>query len=100
MLRYIILLVVLFTGCDAFQPSNNRFQASENGVILDTKTNLEWIVGANEGTKWNEGYAWVKGLGNKFGGGWRLPTVEELRGLYESHKGDFGRGNLLGTAPC
>jgi len=61
----------------------NRFIQDEKGIIRDTKTNLEWQVGPDRDTTWGNAKAWVDSLGN----GWRLPTVEELHGLYEEGKG-------------
>jgi len=61
----------------------NRFSKDERSIIFDTKTNLEWLVGPDKDTTWDESKAWVKSLG----GGWRLPTVKELQGLYEEGKG-------------
>jgi len=60
-----------------------RFQIDEKGIIRDATTNLEWCVGPDKDTTWAEAKAWVDGLGE----GWRLPTVEELQGLYEEDKG-------------
>ena len=71
-----------------------RYRVSESGVIRDTKTGLEWLVGPDKDTTWYEAEKWVKRLngGGLFhkkiaGGGWRLPTKEELRGIYEKDKG-------------
>jgi hypothetical protein len=63
-----------------------RFQVSSSGVISDSETGLEWYVGPDKDTTWDEADAWVKGL-TVDGGGWRLPSVEELKGLYQQGKG-------------
>ena len=67
-----------------------RFKKSRNGVIWDTQTNLEWYVGPDQDTTWHEADTWVKCL-TVAGGGWRLPSVDELRGL---HQCGTGRGLL------
>jgi hypothetical protein len=66
--------------------SDGRYQKYSSGVILDRNTNLEWYVGPDQDTTWYEAKAWVDGL-TVDGGGWRLPKVEELNGLYQKGKG-------------
>jgi len=57
----------------------DRFIKQEN-IITDNVTNLQWIVGADVDTDWNEAKAWVDSLG----GDWRLPSMNELADLYYS----------------
>ena len=57
-----------------------RFTKAENGVITDHVTGLDWYVG-QENT-WHQAKAWVEGL-SVAGGGWRLPSVAELKALYQ-----------------
>jgi hypothetical protein len=57
-----------------------RFTKAANGVITDSATGLDWYVG-KENT-WHEAKAWVEGL-TVAGGGWRLPTVAELKAIYQ-----------------
>jgi len=52
-----------------------------NTVILDRTTGLEWYVGSDEDTTWQEANDWVKNL-KVGGGGWRLPTESELESIY------------------
>jgi hypothetical protein len=70
--------------------SDGRYKKSRVGVILDTKTNLEWFVGLDEDTTWGAAKSWTDSL-TVDGGGWRMPTIEELRGLYQKGK---GKGNM------
>jgi len=58
-----------------------RFETRDNGVVLDTKYGLEWFVGPDKDTTWDEAKSWVESLGVD-GGGWRMPTKDELAGLY------------------
>jgi hypothetical protein len=51
-----------------------------NGIIYDPKTKLEWYVGPNQDTNWNEAKRWVKNL-TIAGGGWRMPSRSELKSL-------------------
>jgi PEP-CTERM motif len=53
-----------------------------NGVILDTTTNLEWQQNAPVSfIGWNAAVNYANNL-PLAGGGWRLPSLLELRGLY------------------
>jgi hypothetical protein len=58
-----------------------RFTVRDNGVIVDTKHDLEWFVGPDKDTTWDEAKSWVESLSVQ-GGGWRMPTKDELAGLY------------------
>jgi hypothetical protein len=67
------------------EPVTIRFMDSKKGIVLDTKTNLMWAAKDNG--------AYINLLGmmsyieNYRGGGytdWRMPTQDELAGLYDS----------------
>jgi hypothetical protein len=62
--------------------SQPRFTKASNGVITDHLTGLDWYVGPKGDNNWHETKAWVEGL-TVAGGGWRLPTVPELKGIYQ-----------------
>jgi uncharacterized caspase-like protein len=62
---------------------------TDAGIITDPGTGLQWYVGPDKDTTWDQASSWVKGL--PVGGGWRMPTRAELRGLY--HKG-MGSRNM------
>jgi Protein of unknown function (DUF1566) len=64
---------------------DGRYVAYENRVVCDCFSGLEWLPGPDRDMSWEEGYNWAKGLSTG-GGGWRLPTLEELRGLYKKNK--------------
>ena len=63
-------------------PVQPRFTKASNGVITDHLTGLDWYVGPNADNNWYEAKAWVEGL-TVAGGGWRMPTVPELKGIYQ-----------------
>ncbi|MBK7000389.1 MAG: caspase family protein [Rhodoferax sp.] len=69
----------------------DRFQ--ESGVVItDTQTGLQWTKADNgSGINWNEAKSYCA---NK-GGGWRLPSVNELQGIY-----DRSQSNPCGTSTC
>jgi hypothetical protein len=66
---------------------DGRFIAYSDGTVLDTKTKLMWAVKDN-GSKinWSDAKSYCE---NYRGGGytdWRMPTQDELAGLYDSSK--------------
>jgi len=65
-------------------------------VVRDRKTGLEWIAGPDRDMNWNEAKSWVESL-NIDGGGWRMPTIAELRTLYKKGAGKRKMTPLLKT---
>ncbi len=72
------------------------YVAYANGIVKDTKTDLEWKVGPDKNTNWDEARSWVQSL-NLDGGGWRMPTIGELEGLYKKSAGKRNMTSLLKT---
>jgi len=72
------------------------YVAYANGIVRDTKTGLQWKVGPDKSTNWNEARSWVQSL-NLDGGGWRMPTMDELRTLYKKGAGSRNMTPLLRT---
>ncbi|MBW2172182.1 MAG: DUF1566 domain-containing protein [Deltaproteobacteria bacterium] len=73
-----------------------RFTARDHGVVLDTKHGLEWFVGPDKDTTWNEAKFWVESL-SVDGGGWRMPARDELSSLYTEGAGSQNMSPLLKT---
>ena len=76
-------LIILFgyrIGFAAEEPEIYGQFEKVGPIIRDTVTGLEWQVGPDEETTWNEAKAWVDGLG----GDWRMPTRTELQDLWDS----------------
>jgi len=73
------------------------FVVGDKGFVLDTKTGLQWIAGPDRGTSWLEAKRWVKSL-TIDGGGWRMPTSNELKTLYKKGEGERNITPLLKTA--
>jgi hypothetical protein len=72
------------------------YVAYDNGIVRDTVTGLEWVSGPDRDMDWNEAKSWVESL-NVGGGGWRLPTMDELKGLYKNRSGKRNMPSLLKT---
>jgi serine/threonine protein kinase len=63
-------------------PGTARFTKAANGVITDGATGLEWYVGPDRDTTWKQAKSWAENL-HAAGGGWRLPTLDELKALHQ-----------------
>jgi hypothetical protein len=71
---------------------DNPFIAYTDSVIKDTRTGLEWYYRNDEqgrGVTDDTAREWVRKLAVG-DGGWRLPTLKELHGLYKT--GSFNKG--------
>ena len=80
-----------------YKSSDGRYRKSKENVIFDTRTNLEWYVSPNKIPNWSgkfsikgkdgwdRAYIWAQGL-SVDGGGWRLPSLKELKGICERGK--------------
>ncbi len=81
---------------ESFEIWNKRFVTQKNGIVTDTKTGLEWFVGPDKDTTWDEARMWVESLAVD-GGGWRMPTREEMKSLYRKGAGTGNMTPLLKT---
>ena len=72
------------------------YVAYANGIIKDINTGLEWKVGPDRDTNWNEARSWVQSL-TLDGGGWRMPSLRELAVLYKKEAGFRNMTPLLKT---
>lgn len=77
---------------------DGRFIAYDNGTVLDTRTNLMWAAKDNgEMLMWADAKFYCE---NYRGGGytdWRMPTLDELAGLYDNTKTYRSDCGLFGT---
>jgi hypothetical protein len=88
---------------------DGRFIAYDNGTVLDTRMNLMWAAKDNgSDINWANAKSYCE---NYRGGGytdWRMPTQDELAGLYESSKSykatqlnyDVRLTNLIQLSAC
>lgn len=76
------------------------FKISNDGVITDSRTGLEWAPDPGREMNWDQANQYAQSL-TLAGGGWRLPTRAELRGLYdESYEGDCNIDPLFSLTGC
>jgi hypothetical protein len=72
-------------GANSTPPSAEgqaRYSVTACQSIKDARTGLEWFVGPDRNMTWYEAQQWTTGLGI-CGGGWRMPSIEEIRGLFD-----------------
>ena len=67
-----------------------------NGIVKNTNTGLEWKAGPDKNTSWKKARSWVRSL-NLDGGGWRMPTKDEIKSLYRSGAGTCNMTPLFKT---
>ncbi len=75
---------------------NDSFVAYDNGMVYDSETGLEWYVGPDEDTTWEEAKKWVDNLSVN-GERCRMPTIKELKSLYKKGVGSRNMPPLLKT---
>jgi hypothetical protein len=75
---------------------DGRYIASANGIVIDTSTSLEWVAGPDRDMTWDEARSWIESLTTD-GGGWRMPSIAELKGLYRENAGHRNMTPLLKT---
>ena len=81
----------------AYNALDRRFVADDQGVVTDRETGLEWFVGPDRDTTWDEAVSWVKNL-SVDSGGWRMPTREEIKCLYKDGAGTYNMSPLFETS--
>lgn len=94
-----LFCLILMYSCASVEEiaRDDRFIAYSNGVVKDTKTGLEWVAGPDKTTTCYMAKLWVESLSID-GGEWRMPTVKELKTLYQKGKGERNMTQLLKTA--
>jgi hypothetical protein len=75
---------------------DDTYIAYATGVVYDKNTGLEWYAGPDWDTNWYEAKRWVESL-EIAGGGWRMPTIKELKSLYQEGLGLRNMTTLLET---
>jgi hypothetical protein len=84
------LILVVAWGCaqgrslkgQQVEGKGHALGPAADGVITDHNTGLQWYVGPHGDNNWHQAKAWAEGL-TVAGGGWRLPTIQELKTLYQ-----------------
>ena len=71
--------------------SDGRYIDDEDGTVTDTKTGLMWTkkdsyADLGKCLDWNKSRSYVSSLTTGGYNDWRMPTVEELKSIYEKSK--------------
>ena len=88
-----VLLMLALVVCTGFafageMARDNRFIAYDNGTVLDTWTDLMWAVRDNGShVNWREAKSYCDNYRRGGYTDWRMPTQDELAGLYDTSKG-------------
>ena len=82
----IVILIVLSFTCIAYAGQD---------VIDDPAAGLQWMKAPDQDTTWDQAENYAKYL-TAGGGGWRLPTVAELKSLY-NRVSSFGGAAAFGV---
>jgi len=106
-LQTIFFLTVIFSFSQIYADSS-RFINNQNGTVTDTRSGLMWQSGDSYhelkvGLSWYDAVEYVDGKNlSKFGGfsDWRMPTMDELRGIWDSQRPLKSKdGELIGLPP-
>ena len=75
--------VILFSKTARLKAKATQLKSLESTVYYDKKMGLEWLAGPDKSTNWYDAKKWVLALHDFAGGGWRMPTMEELKTLWQ-----------------
>lgn len=77
----IIFVILLIGSIPAFADSiSERFSVSPDGIILDSETQLQWMVGPDIDFSWYDARIWI----DELEGDWRMPSKWELLDLFNA----------------
>jgi hypothetical protein len=85
----LLLVLVVYAGFTfaAEKARDGRFIAYDNGTVLDTRTNLMWAAHDNgSDIIWAPAKSYCENYRGGGYTGWRMPTQDELAGLYDAAK--------------
>jgi len=87
----IFAVMAVLLGCFVFGicAAADRFVKNNDGTVTDTQASLMWADKVlNSSRTWDEAKSYCEGYSGGGKSGWRMPTIDELRQLYNS--GAFG----------
>ena len=82
----LITLVFIINQVQAQEKEAPSLKDLESAIYYDQNTGLEWLAGPDKPTNWFDAKKWVESLADLAGGGWRMPTMEELKTLYQKRE--------------
>lgn len=75
---------------------DRHFISLASGVVRDTQTGLEWYMGPDRDTSYRWAVSWARRL-DADGGGWKLPSKDEIETIFERGKGARNMSRLFKT---
>ena len=81
-----IVLVLIINNAQAQEKEATSLKVLENAIYYAENTGLEWLAGPDKATNWYDAKKWVDSLTAAAGGGWRMPTMEELKTIYQKRQ--------------
>ena len=76
-----ICIILLIGSIPAFADSiTERFSVSADGIILDSETRLQWMIGPDIDFSWYDAQSWI----DELEGNWRMPSKYELLDLFNA----------------
>ena len=86
-LRKILVMAIIAFIASACASQDRFIVHHTNGTVLDTKTNLMWAAKDNgSDVNWTDAKSYCENYAAGNFKDWRLPTSEELAGLYEAQQ--------------
>ena len=77
----IICIILLIGSIPALAGSiSERFSVSPDGIIIDSETGLQWMVGPDMDFSWFQAREWI----DELDGDWRMPSKYELLDLFDA----------------
>jgi hypothetical protein len=91
-----LLLVALLACADEkLSPGGERYQQAATGIVREISTGLEWLAHDNGSeANWHAAERFCRGVWRAGRSEWRLPTIDELAGLYDP-EANVGCGDAI-----
>ena len=82
-----LLLAAPFPRADeGSPPGDQRYQQVAPDIVREVPTGLEWLARDNDSeVDWHTAERFCRGVSRAGQSGWRLPTIDELAGLYDAN---------------
>ncbi|MCD4846568.1 MAG: hypothetical protein K8R76_00080 [Candidatus Aegiribacteria sp.] len=83
-MNFSVIMICVVSLIGSFPASadrvSERFSVSPEGIIIDSETRLQWMVGPDMDFTWFDARSWI----NELEGNWRMPSKYELLDLFNA----------------
>jgi hypothetical protein len=99
--RLMVIVVVCAMACaPAIDEPKSRFAPQAPGTVVDVETGLVWTSeNSSRDLPWPEANTYCRTLNIGGADDWRLPTIQELHGLYDENAEQPCGDRVCGLAP-